>query len=33
MKLKVPFIANPDDECVPATIGMIIGCFEPVELT
>jgi hypothetical protein len=29
MKYDVPFIANPEDECVPATIGMIIGYFEP----
>ena len=29
MKYDVPFISNPGDECVPATIGMIIKFFEP----
>lgn len=25
----VPFVENPDDKCVPATIGMILGYFMP----
>lgn len=25
----VPFVGNPDDRCVPATIGMVLGYFMP----
>jgi len=27
--LDVPFIANPDNRCVPATTGMILAYFMP----
>lgn len=27
--LKVPFVQNPDDKCVPATIGMVLEYFMP----
>lgn len=26
---NVPFVANPSDKCVPATIGMVLSYFEP----
>lgn len=29
MKLDVPFIKDPDDRCVPASIGMVLGYFYP----